>query len=101
MPPLNSPEIPARSETRWYQVPLLWMCLALFVLMLVGCIHLIVISMQFDNAVNTSGNAEKVTQGAFFRMPLTRQGASDENPHQELAPPDPKETGRVDASESN
>lgn len=69
--PPNEPVVPARSDTRWYQVPLLWMCLALFLLMLAGCIHLIVISQQFDDSP-VSGEPAAVP-GTFFRMPLTHQ----------------------------
>ncbi|MDF1779700.1 MAG: hypothetical protein P1U67_00240 [Alcanivoracaceae bacterium] len=59
--------------TRWYQVPLLWMCIGLFLLILAGCVHLIVVSLEIDNAypANTKPNGTLV-----FGIPLTRDDTS-------------------------
>lgn len=105
----NNPAAPAQPETRWHQVPLLWMCLALFVLMMMGCVHLIVISLQFDDAYGVS--EQQASNGAFFRMPLTKESTVEASAEQELAPltsaqpsgaPSSREvTERVNASDSN
>jgi hypothetical protein len=95
----NNPVIPARSDTRWYQVPLLWLCLVMFVMMLMGCIHLIVISLQFDDAHGVS--EQEASTGAFFRMPLSKENAVDKNAGAALGRPASNTTERVNASDPN
>lgn len=100
----NSPKVPARSDTRWHQVPLLWICLALFLLMMMGCVHLIVISLQFDDV--HSASEQPVGNGAYFRMPLTKGAAAEKSPGAALAepaiPPSTRKiTERINASDSN
>lgn len=95
----NNNVMPVRSDTRWYQVPLLWLCLVMFVMMLMGCIHLIVISLQFDDTHGAS--EQQASTGAFFRMPLSKENASDKNSGEQLDRPASNTTERNNLSDSN
>lgn len=66
--------MPSNTEdlTRWYQVPLLWMSIGLFLLILAGCGHLILVSLEIDKAhpANT-----KPAGTLVFGIPLTRNNS--------------------------
>ena len=38
----------ATKATAWYQVPVLWLCLLIFLLTLLACAHLIMVSLEAD-----------------------------------------------------
>lgn len=59
------------QELKWYQVPVLWLALLIFVAMLVACIHMIVISSGLE--------AKKITEGERYILgvPLEKQSSSE------------------------
>lgn len=60
------------KPVRWYQVPVLWLCIAIFILTLAACAHLIMVSLEADES--HSASAQNYFQDMFHNKHHTYQG---------------------------
>lgn len=60
-----------KQALKWYQIPVLWLALLIFIAMLIACIHMIVISSELE--------AKKITEGERYILgvPLEKQSSSE------------------------
>lgn len=46
-----------RSEVRWYRLPLIWLCAAIFLASIAGCITMVVLASRYpDEPLPVSGD---------------------------------------------
>lgn len=65
------------SDQRWYRQPIAWLGVAIFIVSMAGCIHLILFALAHEDPPLVVADKE-----ASFRIPATRQSpqASDTQP---------------------
>lgn len=67
------------NPVRWYQVPVLWLCIAIFLLTLAACAHLIMLSLEANKNHSASVNTNPEN------LQIAQQGTSSNHAYHQYA----------------